>query len=132
MPGTPCGVAFGLPRHARSPACSPAVPPAPGAGHHGREYSAGGFLRPAVRAGQRPPLRDQTLGEGSGADGVHGGSAARRRAGAPDRILRRDESGRCRDRHGQRQCQPLFPLPLREYSVAAAGEPPVGGGTFRA
>ena len=109
-------------------ACGLSAPRCTGAqrtGHHGREHPSRRVLRPAVRRGGGPPLPGQALGQGPRADGAHRRAAARHRSQGAGRPLRRHAAGRCRDRHGQRQCQPLLPRAIRRNPRPAARQPAV-------
>ena len=106
------GVAGALPRSCRR---TPAR-----AGRHGREYPAGRIFRYAVRARRRAQVPRKTIGQRYRPDGICHRVAARNRPAGSGGILRRQHIARCRDRYGQRQCQPLFPGAVCGHSRPAA------------
>lgn len=77
-------------------------------------------FRYAVRARRRAQVPRKTIGQRYRPDGICHRVAARNRPAGSGGILRRQHIARCRDRYGQRQCQPLFPGAVCGHSRPAA------------
>lgn len=67
-----------------------------------------------------PGVPRKTIGQRYRPDGICHRVAARNRPAGSGGILRRQHIARCRDRYGQRQCQPLFPGAVCGHSRPAA------------